>query len=183
MTNSLNELANLSTRCKISRETYLFIISDGYRWDTFRKVFERKKWFVEGSFIGCRFVEFARKTTIKKDHKRELLLCYNFLLKMFDKADLYDAFCDSLLLGFVEITWTVSVPPLTDLEIEFILNHFPDSPISRTEAHPLYIWIGRYMVNEKKKGLQRHYHLQNNDVLSVKLQNVESLINFLTDCT
>jgi len=179
MKNSLDSLTSLSTSCDVSRETYQFIISDGYRWDTFRRTFERKKWFVEGAYIGCRFLDYAREATTRNFFMRESLLCYNLILNMFDKADMTDSFCHAFLTGIEELDW--KVPVLNQLSQEELTvlksitkDYYP------SYCTPLYPWISRYIVNKRK---QRHRHIQNNELLNVTKKRLESLINFLRDCT
>lgn len=153
----------LSIPYDFPRQDYQYIICDGWRWEIFRKVFEKKKWFTEGAFIGCKFLEFARAADSKHEYMREVILCYNFTLDMFDRADMPDAFCDTLHTGESEIDWTV-------------FN-------GREDVNPLYFWAERYKVNERKIVSGRHKHIQNNEVLDLKLDRLKTLIDFLIKCT
>ena len=179
MRNNLTLLTDLSTHYKPSVEFYRYIIDSGLRWDLFRKTFERKKWYLEGAYIGKQFIEYAYIST-GPAYTREILLCYNFTLDMLDKADLSDVFCSTFDQGVKDIDWGGFYCSLSISEMSFAKKH---GLIKEGGICPLYIWIHRYLINERKKLTGNYLHLQNNDTLTAKLQGVQSLLNYLRDCT
>jgi hypothetical protein len=179
MRNNLALLTSLSAAYKPSKEFYRYLIDSGVRWDLFRKTFERKKWFIEGAYIGKLFIEYAHMST-GPEYTREILLCYNFALGMLDKADLSDVFCITFDQGALDIEWGGYYSPLSISEKLFAKTH---GLIKKGGISPLYIWIQRYIINKRKKISGNHLHLQNGDTLTAKLQGVQSLLNYLRDCT
>lgn len=165
MTTDLIEYGNLSRLFDVSVNTYRFIISDGYRWDIMRQVFEKKKWYPEGSILGTRFVEHARKTEDQYSYRREIVLTYNFALNMMDKADDSIGFCQLYDDSRGDINW-----------MEY-------APGGASMIHPLSYWDRRYGINRRKIKSNLHKHLQNRDVLEVKIDCLEALIAFLLKCT
>lgn len=180
MQNNLSLLTSISNSFDVSRASYRYIVEDGTRWDTFRRTFERKKWFVEGAAIGVNFIEYAKEAKSRKAYIREVHLCYNFTLKMLDKADMGEAFCAVFIQGLKDMDWKTPSGKLDEEELEFAYNH---GMIEGGNSSPLDIWIHRFLANTRKRLGTAKYHLQCEDELEVRKQGVRSLVNYLRDCT